>query len=304
MQYMIAPTNTDLYHHGILGQKWGQRNGPPYPLGSGAHSASEKKAGYKKSIKGKGKSSNKISSKPSKEYGMLAELAIFFAPEIAYLALVTTIAAVDSASRGMAKLKEHREDKLRSKLDKDEKTGLPLKKKEMTPKEDIKHTNPGFRNGEADTSNNCPFCVTAYELRRRGFDVRAGKTEKGRTQKDISAFYKENKEFTNVKFEGKDKEHVPTPKDISKTIQENILKDNPDGSRGTMSLNWLTGGGHVINYEVKDGKVIFLDGQNGKVYNIDKLSERIHPYAGFGYLRTDNLTPDYEKLKKEGVIVG
>lgn len=28
--------NAELYHHGIQGQKWGVRNGPPYPLGSGA----------------------------------------------------------------------------------------------------------------------------------------------------------------------------------------------------------------------------------------------------------------------------
>ena len=41
-----------LMHHGILGMKWGSRNGPPYPLGSEDHSASEKKAGYKKSIGG------------------------------------------------------------------------------------------------------------------------------------------------------------------------------------------------------------------------------------------------------------
>lgn len=27
----------ELYHHGILGQHWGETNGPPYPLGSGAH---------------------------------------------------------------------------------------------------------------------------------------------------------------------------------------------------------------------------------------------------------------------------
>ena len=32
-----------LAHHGIRGQKWGVRNGPPYPLGEKDHSASEKK---------------------------------------------------------------------------------------------------------------------------------------------------------------------------------------------------------------------------------------------------------------------
>lgn len=41
-----------LAHHGILGMKWGKKNGPPYPLGSGDHSASEKKAGWKKSLGG------------------------------------------------------------------------------------------------------------------------------------------------------------------------------------------------------------------------------------------------------------
>lgn len=33
----------ELYHHGILGQKWGVRNGPPYPLTGGSYSPSEQK---------------------------------------------------------------------------------------------------------------------------------------------------------------------------------------------------------------------------------------------------------------------
>lgn len=41
---------TYLAHHGILGQKWGKRNGPPYPLEPSDHSAAEKKAGYTKSL--------------------------------------------------------------------------------------------------------------------------------------------------------------------------------------------------------------------------------------------------------------
>lgn len=35
--------NDFLIHHGILGQKWGRRNGPPYPLSGGDYSEEEKK---------------------------------------------------------------------------------------------------------------------------------------------------------------------------------------------------------------------------------------------------------------------
>ena len=36
--------NDELYHHGVKNQKWGVRNGPPYPLNSkGTQKKSERK---------------------------------------------------------------------------------------------------------------------------------------------------------------------------------------------------------------------------------------------------------------------
>lgn len=45
MNYYAVNTSDTLQHHGILGQRWGKRNGPPYPLSGGTHSQSEKKHG-------------------------------------------------------------------------------------------------------------------------------------------------------------------------------------------------------------------------------------------------------------------
>ena len=59
-----------LMHHGILGQKWGKRNGPPYPLGASDHSASEKKAGWRKSLENKRemKKAKKAAQKEQKQF--------------------------------------------------------------------------------------------------------------------------------------------------------------------------------------------------------------------------------------------
>lgn len=64
MEFRYTINEKELSHHGILGMKWGKRQGPPYPLDPEDHSAAEKKAGYKKSIDG-GKSDS-VKKKPFK----------------------------------------------------------------------------------------------------------------------------------------------------------------------------------------------------------------------------------------------
>lgn len=56
---LVCDSNDYLSHHGILGQKWGKQNGPPYPLSSSAHSSSEKKAGWRKSLDNDGQTLSK-----------------------------------------------------------------------------------------------------------------------------------------------------------------------------------------------------------------------------------------------------
>ena len=68
-----------LAHHGILGQRWGKLSGPPYPLGKGDHSASEKNAASKAGIKvgkdsGKGSIDNVKGSSGSNQHAKKAPL--------------------------------------------------------------------------------------------------------------------------------------------------------------------------------------------------------------------------------------
>ena len=63
-----------LEHHQILGAKWGKKNGPPYPLGSGDHSSAEKKAAAAAGVKvGKDSGKGSIDNVKKKKKAPLTE---------------------------------------------------------------------------------------------------------------------------------------------------------------------------------------------------------------------------------------
>lgn len=59
----------ELYHHGIRGQRWGRKNGPPYPLDASDHSAAERKAGWTKSLASVAKATGKGVAKAARATG-------------------------------------------------------------------------------------------------------------------------------------------------------------------------------------------------------------------------------------------
>lgn len=127
---------------------------------------------------------------------------------------------------------------------------------------------------------NCMNCTTAYELRRRGYDVEAG------------AWRASNTQYASLEnwYEGVKIKTVEKPNNLIKAIKN----DNPPGSRGNLMVQWNNGGGHSMAYEVDSkGKVHILDPQTNSVVDEDKLPDLI---SSAHYARTDNL-----KLK-EGVL--
>lgn len=74
MEFKITRDPNYLEHHGIFGQKWGKKNGPPYPLDYEDHSASEKKKNPKTRLDNYGKSIKaNISRKTSKPIKFIRE---------------------------------------------------------------------------------------------------------------------------------------------------------------------------------------------------------------------------------------
>jgi len=67
MKYYILPSDTDMQHHGILGQKWGKRNGPPYPLDESVSTGSKLKEKKKKEKPLKAKKYDRKKSNVRKE---------------------------------------------------------------------------------------------------------------------------------------------------------------------------------------------------------------------------------------------
>ena len=149
---------------------------------------------------------------------------------------------------------------------------------------DMAQVNEKYPDG-IEYQKNCVNSTTAYELRRRGYDVEAAANTKGYYMKEIKNWFKDPKINTLSKKDSKN----------TKAIIKSILEDSGPDSRGYLGVQWEGGGGHSLVYEVNSDKQITIrDCQTNLYVNMSELATSI---TRLEHVRTDNLELKKEVLK-------
>ena len=124
-------------------------------------------------------------------------------------------------------------------------------------------TNPLYSSGR-QYKENCQRCVSAYEARRRGYDVTA--SERIFDGTDTLPYMMNQKGWANVYENGIASLNTPVGS-RSATIKQSIesmMTSYGDGARAIVRVQWQGGGGHVFIAEQVNGVTQFIDPQSGE----------------------------------------
>jgi len=173
----------------------------------------------------------------------------------------------------------------------------------MDPKEIQETINPHYASGDKFKVN-CARVVQNFELRRRGYVVEANtghELEATMIRLDqVSETYIEKTWLDPVTGKAP-KIHQAGTYGLGGEFQlcsRSILDElgNQEGARGFLEMSHQAGpGGHVINWEIKNGEVVFIDAQTGNVW-----PEGYSSWAKmrrFTWVRVDNCKPTQTVLR-------
>lgn len=223
--------NDSLQHHGIKGQKWGDRNGPPYPLDKSDYSEKEKKA---MSSESSGKKGLTDSQKKAIKIGAVA----------------TRVALTDVGGYTLYKT--------------DALNGLVSIGKKSLP------GNLGGVANPLNLHDNCKDVAEAQIKRWLGVDASAvaGKNTVDGDLHKLVEVRKYNPD--GIKWIGGDTGVAASPSgDSLGRVTKAILKGAKEGDCGIIGIGWDTSKvpisgdvkGHAFNWYVSNGKVLFSDDQ-------------------------------------------
>lgn len=266
----ILPSYTDsLTHHGIKGQKWGVRR---FQNEDGSYTSRGKKHRLD-SIKNAGAKAKDIVT--SDKFKKAA-------------AIGAGVAGTALVAYGGYQLAQNAD--LTADPNFDASTGFMKQAGNHSYMDDYNGANPLFMVPGDDFKHNCPYASMAYEMRRRGFDVRAGGNPHGMSPDQIDRMYRkaevhdieptyndESKTLVDLIFSRASKE-ASTPeykKAQSKRVDaiiEQAAQFGPN-ARGNIEVYFSQGGGHIFAFENDSrGRVNFMDAQSA---SYGKASRRI-----------------------------
>ena len=281
----------ELYHHGIKGQKWGVRR---FQKKDGTLTSAGKKRYSNDSDTTKNEESQ--NNKPQKEKKQLTRKQKVAIAGAAVVAAYATYKFVDSGkanqlvAKGRAALGHTEPDGFNKNI------LLANKRLDSDGIMDtvVSRINPGY--GGIGTKNNCRRCTFAYEMSRRGYDVKATKSMNGTGQGILGLSDALSKDGTGLKNYFKNSLNKKSI--IGKTVQEghglgaDIVKKLGDekgytnsvfealskyqnGARGELGVKWSCGGGHSMAWEIVKGKPVIFDCQSGKKYDTPEMFKEL-----------------------------
>lgn len=339
--------NSFIAHHGRLGQKWGQRNGPPYPLyRKGNYSAAERKGGKKYPTDKMAKTKDGYTRKERRALAKSKTKGLRISDDAMRMSegLATSTGVryhrdddpnehelgyyftdYDGTKKRISTRMEDLADNQTKELSlyvgdtddgrEDEEMWLsPMAVIKDNPDHDkilktdpdggitdemLSGCNPTWDNGtNAYSTNNCGKCTFALEMRKRGYDVSAGRSIDG-VSYDAQTYWWKNapkpKEFYGDNGEEDAMKEIESyGKDTSGEIR---VAYNHNGNMWGHSMHWTVD---------KNGKFEIQDGQEGKRYSsFDDFYSKTNPYAirnCVNVTRLDNCEPNYEAATNDSCI--